>query len=131
MVGRLCRESATSVKVFRNFKDAGSIRPALLAEGIAGGALLSVRSNEAVVFYDWATNKVPFYPSQYHHSVRNSSCIKLVEQSFFAHWNPTLPNKSWSSLRSAVVNTHSLWKYLLVTNAQGSVVPMQISLFHA
>lgn len=53
-----CRESSTSVKVFRNFKDSGSIRPALLAEGIAGGALLAVRSNEAVVFYDWTTNKV-------------------------------------------------------------------------
>ncbi len=53
-----CRESSTSVKVFRNFKDSGSIRPSLLAEGISGGALLSVRSNEAVVFYDWATSKV-------------------------------------------------------------------------
>ncbi|KAK9847959.1 hypothetical protein WJX84_002296 [Apatococcus fuscideae] len=52
------RESSTSVKVFRNFKDSGSIRPALLAEGIAGGALLAVRSNEAVIFYDWTTNKV-------------------------------------------------------------------------
>lgn len=35
-----------------------SIRPTFSAEGIFGGTLLAVRSNEFVCFYDWAECRV-------------------------------------------------------------------------
>eukprot|EP00163_Fabomonas_tropica_P001540 TRINITY_DN11144_c0_g1_i1.p1 TRINITY_DN11144_c0_g1~~TRINITY_DN11144_c0_g1_i1.p1 ORF type:complete len:1039 (-),score=297.30 TRINITY_DN11144_c0_g1_i1:144-3260(-) len=47
------RESTSKVKVFKNFKETKSFRPALPAEGISGGALLAVKSTDAVSFYDW------------------------------------------------------------------------------
>ena len=35
-----------------------SIRPTFSAEGIYGGTLLAVRSNEFICFYDWAECRV-------------------------------------------------------------------------
>ena len=52
-----------------------SIRPTFSAEGIYGGALLAVRSNDFVCFYDWAECRVirridvtvkVFFPFQKH-----------------------------------------------------------------
>jgi len=51
------RESPSSVKLFRNFKEAAALRPDFAVEGLAGGALLSLRAPDFVVFYDWATAK--------------------------------------------------------------------------
>ncbi|GBG77621.1 hypothetical protein CBR_g24067 [Chara braunii] len=49
------RESTSKIKVFnKSFQERKSIRPTFSAEGIFGGALLAVRSNEFVCFYDWA-----------------------------------------------------------------------------
>ena len=39
--------------VFKNFKEHKQFRPPFAAEGIFGGALLAVRSNEFVDFYEW------------------------------------------------------------------------------
>lgn len=39
--------------VFKNFKEAKQFRPPFAAEGIFGGALVGIRSNEFVDFYDW------------------------------------------------------------------------------
>jgi len=47
------RESTSSVKIFRNFKETHSFRPAVLADSISGGVLFCVRSSEALCFYDW------------------------------------------------------------------------------
>ena len=46
------------VKVFKNFKETNSLRLGFSAEGIYGGALLAVRSNEFICFYDWNTLQV-------------------------------------------------------------------------
>nr|CAG4649109.1 EOG090X01FO [Scapholeberis mucronata]SVE93462.1 EOG090X01FO [Scapholeberis mucronata] len=47
------RESATSVKVFKNFKEKKQFKPELGAEGIFGGAMLGVRSTNSLSFYEW------------------------------------------------------------------------------
>ncbi len=57
------RESPSSVKLFRNFKEAAALRPDFAVEGLAGGALLSLRAPDFVVFYDWATAKARRAPA--------------------------------------------------------------------
>nr|CAG4638264.1 EOG090X01FO [Cyclestheria hislopi] len=47
------RESATSVKVFKNFKEKKQFRPEMGAEGIFGGAMLGIRSSNTLAFYEW------------------------------------------------------------------------------
>ena len=39
--------------VFKDFKEHKQFRPPFAAEGIFGGALLAVRSNDFVDFYEW------------------------------------------------------------------------------
>lgn len=53
------RESTSKIKIFnKSFQERKSIRLTFSAEGIYGGALLAVRSNEFVCFYDWAECRV-------------------------------------------------------------------------
>jgi coatomer subunit beta' len=53
------RESTSKIKIFsKTFQERKSIRPTFSAEGIYGGALLAVRSNDFVCFYDWAECRV-------------------------------------------------------------------------
>ena len=47
------RESSSRIKIFKDFKEHKAFRPQFAAEGIFGGALLAIRSNEFVDFYDW------------------------------------------------------------------------------
>mmetsp|Transcript_29239 Transcript_29239/g.45436 ORF Transcript_29239/g.45436 Transcript_29239/m.45436 type:complete len:999 (+) Transcript_29239:52-3048(+) len=49
------RESISRIKVFRNFKESKTIKPATAsAEGLFGGQLIGVKgSDDAVLFYDW------------------------------------------------------------------------------
>ena len=48
------RESASKIKVFKNFQEKKAFRPHFAAEGIFGGSLLSLRSTDFICFYDWA-----------------------------------------------------------------------------
>ncbi|KAH7373640.1 hypothetical protein KP509_17G066500 [Ceratopteris richardii] len=53
------RESTSTIKIFnKSFQERKSIRPTFFAEGIHGGALLAMRSNDFVCFYDWAECRV-------------------------------------------------------------------------
>ncbi|EPB83737.1 hypothetical protein HMPREF1544_09478, partial [Mucor circinelloides 1006PhL] len=54
------RESSTKVKIFKNFKERAGLLPKLnySAEGIYGGALLGVRGNGFLNFYDWENGEV-------------------------------------------------------------------------
>lgn len=45
------RETSSKIKVFKNFKEHKSFRPSFAAEGIFGGALLGVRSNDFIDLY--------------------------------------------------------------------------------
>eukprot|EP01027_Heterolobosea_sp_BB2_P002946 GEZU01004435.1.p1 GENE.GEZU01004435.1~~GEZU01004435.1.p1 ORF type:complete len:992 (-),score=264.33 GEZU01004435.1:172-3147(-) len=47
------RESTSQVKVFKNFKEVNSFKPAFSAEAIFGGHLLAIASKDSIVFYDW------------------------------------------------------------------------------
>ncbi len=50
------RESATSVRIYRNFKEkAGGLNVGFQAEGLSGGVLLGVRGQGGVGFFDWET----------------------------------------------------------------------------
>lgn len=50
------RESATSVKVFKNFTEkAGGLDVGFQAEGLAGGVLLGVKGQGGISFFDWQT----------------------------------------------------------------------------
>ncbi|EIE20843.1 coatomer protein complex, beta prime [Coccomyxa subellipsoidea C-169] len=51
------RESGSSVRIFRNFKEVAQVKPGFNVEEIHGGTLLAVRSADFVCFYDWATAK--------------------------------------------------------------------------
>ena len=52
------RESTSKVKVFKDFKEHKAFRPTFAAESIYGGALLGVRSNDFIDFYDWNECKI-------------------------------------------------------------------------
>ncbi|XP_041479465.1 coatomer subunit beta'-like isoform X1 [Lytechinus variegatus] len=52
------RESSTSVKLFKNFKEKKSFKPDFGAEGIFGGSLLGVRSSSGLAFYDWDSTEL-------------------------------------------------------------------------
>ena len=54
------RESATTVKMYRNFKErtGPALNVGFQAEGLSGGALLGVRGQEVVGFFDWNTRKL-------------------------------------------------------------------------
>ncbi|RCN50408.1 WD domain, G-beta repeat protein [Ancylostoma caninum] len=49
------RESATSVKIKKNFKEFKQIRTDVVMDGIDGGPLLAARSANSLCFYDWET----------------------------------------------------------------------------
>lgn len=52
------RESSSSVKLFKNFKEANAIKTNFAAEALSGGSLLGVRGSDFVCFYDWGSGKV-------------------------------------------------------------------------
>ncbi|VDN24008.1 unnamed protein product [Gongylonema pulchrum] len=52
------RESASSIKLFRNFKEVRTLRPDIVIEGIEGGPLVAARSTNALCFYDWETGSL-------------------------------------------------------------------------
>lgn len=53
------RESPTSVRLFRNFKEkAGGLNVGFAAEGLVGGVLLAVKGNDDVAFFDWETGNL-------------------------------------------------------------------------
>ncbi|GBL78707.1 Coatomer subunit beta' [Araneus ventricosus] len=49
------RESSTSVKIFKNFKEKKAFKPEYGAEAIFGGHMLGIKSISGLAFYDWET----------------------------------------------------------------------------
>lgn len=50
------RESATSVKVYKNFVEKpGGLDVGFQADGLSGGVLLGVKGQGGISFFDWAT----------------------------------------------------------------------------
>ncbi|PAV92208.1 hypothetical protein WR25_08988 [Diploscapter pachys] len=52
------RESATNIKIKKNFKEFKQIRTDQVVEGIDGGPLLAARSTNSLCFYDWETGSL-------------------------------------------------------------------------
>lgn len=54
------RESKTSIKIFKNFKEKSNGQITLIyeADKIFGGALLAVKSDDSISFYDWETGSI-------------------------------------------------------------------------
>ena len=54
------RESSTSVKIFRNFKEraSGGLNVGFQAEALSGGALLGVKGQGGVGLFDWETGQL-------------------------------------------------------------------------
>ncbi|KAK2184091.1 hypothetical protein NP493_283g04003 [Ridgeia piscesae] len=52
------RESNSSIKIFKNFKEQKSFKPDFGAEAIYGGFMLGVRSVSGLAFYDWETTEL-------------------------------------------------------------------------
>ncbi|KAM3726373.1 putative coatomer subunit beta' [Dirofilaria immitis] len=52
------RESASSIKIFRNFKEVRTLLPDMIMEGIEGGPLIAARSVNALCFFDWETGSL-------------------------------------------------------------------------
>ncbi|OZC09928.1 coatomer subunit beta' family protein [Onchocerca flexuosa] len=52
------RESASNIKIFKNFKEVRTLRPDVIMEGIEGGPLVAARSLNALCFYDWETGSL-------------------------------------------------------------------------
>lgn len=52
------RESSLSVKLFRNFKEHSTLNVGFQAEGLTGGALLGVKGQGGIGFFDWATGEL-------------------------------------------------------------------------
>lgn len=59
--GLVFRESSSSVKLFKNFKETNAIKTNFAAEALSGGSLLGVRGSDFVCFYDWGSGKVTVY----------------------------------------------------------------------
>lgn len=81
------RESASRVKVFKNFKETHNFRPLFAAEGMFGGSLLALRSNEFVDFYDWDTmrlvRRIAVTPKRIYWSSTGDLCIIVCDASYY------------------------------------------------
>ena len=52
------RENASTVKLFKNFKEKKTFKPEFGAEAIFGGHFLGVKSPSGLAFYDWETQNL-------------------------------------------------------------------------
>ncbi|KAL7299310.1 hypothetical protein TKK_0007889 [Trichogramma kaykai] len=86
------RESSTTVKVFKNFKEKKSFKPDFGADSIFGGHLLGIYSNSGLSFYDWDSLKlvrrIDIQPTHVYWA-ENASLVALAttEQYFILKYN--------------------------------------------
>ena len=81
------RESSSSVKLFKNFKEKKSFKPEFGAENIFGGALLGVKSVSGLSFFDWETQelvrRIEIQPRNVYWSETGELCCIATEESYF------------------------------------------------
>ena len=49
------------VKIFKNFKEAATLRLGYIIDAIHGGTLLGIAGADFIIFYDWETQAVSFW----------------------------------------------------------------------
>ena len=52
------RENASTIKIFKNFKEKKTFKPDFGAEAIYGGHFLGVKSPSGLAFYDWESQSL-------------------------------------------------------------------------
>jgi len=88
------RESISCVKIFSNFKESKTIRPATSSsEGLFGGHLIGVKGGDSsVLFYDWESGefirKIDVCPKEvYWSDSGNIVCLACEDQSYVLSYN--------------------------------------------
>ena len=97
------RESATSVKIFKNFVEkAGGLDVGFQAEGLTGGVLLGVKGQGGIGFFDWQTGglvrRIEVDPKEV--------CKPINIYSSFADSNRSIGQKM-ANLFQSLAKTHS------------------------
>jgi len=81
------RESSTTIKLFKNFKEKKSFKPDFGAETIFGGALLGVKSVSGLAFYDWEQQqlirRIEIQPRSVFWSETGELCCIVTDESYF------------------------------------------------
>jgi len=81
------RESSSSIKLFKNFKEKKSFKPEFGAESIFGGHLLGVKSVSGLAFYDWETQelvrRIEIQPKAVYWSETGELCCIATDESYF------------------------------------------------
>jgi len=88
------RESISCIKIFSNFKESKTVRPATSSsEGLFGGHLVGVKGgNDSVLFYDWESGefiqKIDVSPKEvYWSDSGNIVCLACENQSYVLNYN--------------------------------------------
>jgi len=81
------RESSSSIKLFKNFKEKKTFKPEFGAENIFGGGLLGVKSVSGLAFFDWETQelvrRIEIQPRNVYWSETGELCCIATEESYF------------------------------------------------
>ena len=81
------RESSSSIKLFKNFKEKKTFKPEFGAENIFGGGLLGVKSVSGLAFFDWETQelvrRIEIQPKNVYWSETGELCCIATEESYF------------------------------------------------
>merc|ERR1712088_1308538 len=81
------RESSSSIKLFKNFKEKKTFKPEFGAENIFGGGLLGVKSVSGLAFFDWETQelvrRIEIQPRNVYWSENGEPCCIATEESYF------------------------------------------------
>ena len=80
-------QSSSQIAIYKNFKVQRSFRPSFSAQQLWGGALIAVRSNDFVCFYDWASDtlvrRIDEVPEHVIWSDNGELVVLATEESFF------------------------------------------------
>jgi len=94
------RESASRIKIFKNFKEHLSVKaPITSSEGLFGGACVGLRGPDCIVFFDWNEGaflcKIDVAPSViYWNETHEYSLLVCDEQAFVLKYHKDLVNAS-------------------------------------
>jgi len=81
------RENSSTIKLYKNFKEANTFRPDFSVEGIFAGRLLGVRSSTSLCFYNWSdgsiVRKIEIVPKSIYWSDSGEFVVIACDTSFF------------------------------------------------
>jgi len=81
------RENASTIKIFKNFKEKKTFKPDFGAEAIYGGHFLGVKSPSGLAFYDWESQslirRIEITPKQVYWSENGDMVCISTEESYF------------------------------------------------